>query len=60
MRVCTCLDCSESLREAAEKVVDEIKADMDPDKDSGHNMAPHPDPVGALVAFAELVIGRAS
>ena len=44
-----------TLRELAEKVVDEIKADMDPDKDSEYNMAPYPDPVGALVAFAEVI-----
>lgn len=45
----------ESLREAAEKVVEEIKADMDPDRDSEYNMAPYPDPVGALLAFARLI-----
>lgn len=46
------------IREAAEKVVNELQAWFDPDRDSDYNMRPYPDPVAALVAFADTVIER--
>lgn len=43
------------VRAAAECVVAELDAWRDPDRDSEYNMGPYPDPVSALVRFAQAI-----
>ncbi|GHG10063.1 hypothetical protein [Streptomyces hydrogenans] len=49
-------DTTDPVRQAAEKVVNQLAAWFDPDRDSDYNMGPYPDPVAALVAFADTVV----
>lgn len=49
---------TDPIRQAAENVVSELALWLDPDRDSEYNTGPYPDPVAALVAFADAVTER--